>query len=150
MQELNLPTYKFKLRKTDSQQLEIYDEVRLKYLVLTPEEWVRQHFIMYLHLQKDVPKGLISIEKGLKVNSMQKRTDIVVYNSKGNASIIVECKAPSVKIKQETFEQIARYNMNLQVDYLVVTNGLDHYCCKMDYKNNAFHFIKDIPVFNEL
>lgn len=148
MKKLNLPEYPFKIQKKDS-KFEIYDEFRKKYLVLTPEEWVRQHFLMYLHLEKQVPKSLMAIEKGLKVNTLNKRTDIVIYNRLGKAGIIVECKAPEVKISQDTFEQIARYNMSLQVDYLIVTNGIDHYCCKMDYKNSNYQFIEEIPSFEE-
>ncbi len=149
MKKLNLPAYKFKIKKKGS-KFEIYDEFRKKYLILTPEEWVRQHFLMYLHITKQFPKGLIAIEKGLKVNTLNKRTDIVIYNKKGKAGIIVECKAPEIKISQDTFEQIARYNMSLKVDFLIVTNGLEHYCCKMDYKNSSYKFIEEIPSFELL
>lgn len=149
MKQLNLPTYPFKIRKKQS-KYEIYDEFRKGYYVLTPEEWVRQHFLMHLHQDKKAPKSLIAVEKGLKVNQMNKRTDIVIYNKLGKACLIVECKAPEVKISQDTFEQIARYNMTLQVDYLVVTNGLNHYCCKMDYQKSSFNFLEDIPCFDDL
>jgi hypothetical protein len=149
MKNLNLPDFDFRTRKLNN-KTEIFDEFRNKFVVLTPEEWVRQNLLKYLNIEKNIPKGLMSIEKGLTVNRLKKRTDIVIYNRKGNPSMIVECKAPEIKISQDTFEQIARYNMTLKVDYLLVSNGLMHYCCKIDFKKQQFTFIENIPDFNQM
>ncbi|MBE9485302.1 MAG: type I restriction enzyme HsdR N-terminal domain-containing protein [Bacteroidales bacterium] len=149
MQELNLPSYEFRLKKDDG-QVRIFDEVRKKYVALTPEEWVRQHFIMYLINQKQVPAGLIILEKKLIMNKMSRRPDILIHNRQGEAVMIVECKAPEVNITQDTFDQVARYNSVLSVQYLVVTNGLQHFCCQMDYKGNTYRFLEDIPEYNEM
>jgi len=149
MQKLNLPEYDFKTRQKNG-KTEIFDEVRKKYLILTPEEWVRQNLIKYLINDREIPAGLISIEKGLKVNTMNKRTDILVHNKKGEPGMIVECKAASVKIDQKTFEQIARYNMSLKVSLLLVSNGHTHYCCKIDHAKGSFSFLESIPDFNTL
>ncbi|MDQ3191713.1 MAG: type I restriction enzyme HsdR N-terminal domain-containing protein [Bacteroidota bacterium] len=135
--------------KKDGQRTQIFDKIRKKYVVLTPEEWVRQHFINFLFTQKNYPLSLMKIEKGLKYNNLARRTDIVIYNNKGLPTLIVECKAPGIKINAGVFEQIARYNMQLRVDLLIVTNGMDHYCCFMDYQTNSFTFIKEIPCYNE-
>jgi len=149
MEELNLPSYNFNI-KLEGQRKLIFDSIRKKYVVLTPEEWVRQNFISYLVEMKNYPKGLIAVEKKVDVNRMPQRSDIVLYNNKAIPVMIVECKAPDVKISQKTFNQIARYNMNLQVPYLVVTNGLSHYCCQIDYERNSFKFIPDIPDYKSL
>ena len=149
MQKLNLPDYDFKMRQNNG-KTEIFDEVRKKYLVLTPEEWVRQNLIKFLINDREIPAGLISIERALKVNTMNKRTDIVIYNKKGEPVMIVECKAANIKIDQKVFEQIARYNMSLRVPVLMVSNGLKHYSCKIDYQKNQFSFIDNIPNFESL
>ena len=149
MQELNLPSYEFRLKKVGG-QLRIFDEVRKKYVALTPEEWVRQHFIMYLIRQKQVPAGLIILEKQLIMNKMSRRPDILIHNRQGEAVMIVECKAPEVNITQDTFDQVARYNSVLSVKYLVVTNGLQHFCCLMDYQGNTYRFLEDIPEYDEM
>lgn len=149
MQKLNLPEYDFKMRQIKG-KTEIFDEVRKKYLKLSPEEWVRQNLIKYLINDKGIPPGLISIEKGLKVNTMNKRTDIVVYNKKAKPGMIVECKAAGVKIDQKAFEQIARYNMSLKVPLLLVSNGLLHYCCKIDFEKKSFSFLESIPDYEIL
>lgn len=149
MQKLNLPEYKIKVRKTDN-TFEIFDRFRKKYVVLTPEEWVRQNFLLYLVFKKNVPETLIVVEKSLTVNNLQKRCDIVIYDKSTKPKIIVECKAANVKITQDTFDQIIRYNMTLKVDYLIVTNGLTHYCCFMDYKNDQYSFLQKIPEFHQL
>ena len=149
MQELNLPSYEFRLKKVGG-QLRIFDEVRKKYVALTPEEWVRQHFIMYLIRQKQVPAGLIILEKQLIMNKMSRRPDILIHNRQGEAVMIVECKAPEVTITQDTFDQVARYNSVLSVKYLVVTNGLQHFCCLMDYQGNTYRFLEDIPEYDEM
>lgn len=144
MQRLNLPTYNFKLKSSENKTL-IFDKLRKKYVVLTPEEWVRQHYVCFLIEEKKYPISLIAIEKQLTINKRKKRTDILVFNKTGNHEIIVECKAPSIKITQDTFDQIARYNLKLKANYLIVTNGLEHFYCKMDFENETYIFLKGIP-----
>ena len=133
--------------KSDGEKTYIFDLVRKKYLLLTPEEWVRQNFIYYLNKEKKYPLGLMGVEQMVKYNSLKTRADIVMYNTEGKANIIVECKAPDVKITQETFNQIAKYNSQLKVKYLLVTNGINHYCCKMDYESNRITFLEEIPSY---
>jgi hypothetical protein len=144
MQKLNLPTYNFKLKSSENKML-IFDKLRKKYIVLTPEEWVRQHFVYFLIEEKKYPVTLIALEKQLTINNLKKRSDILVFNTDGKPEIIVECKAPSIKITQNTFDQIARYNLKLRANYLILTNGLEHFYCKMDFKNETYIFLKDIP-----
>ena len=123
----------------------IFDKLRKKYIVLTPEEWVRQHFVYFLIEEKKYPVTLIALEKQLTINNLKKRSDILIFNADGKPEIIVECKAPSIKITQNTFDQIARYNLKLRANYLILTNGLEHFYCKMDFKNETYIFLKDIP-----
>ncbi len=144
MQKLNLPTCTFNIKSNENKKF-IFDIIRKKYFVLTPEEWVRQHFIHFLIYRKKYPISLIAVEKQLRVNQQKKRTDILVFNTLGTPEIIIECKAPSIKITQESFDQIARYNLKLNAKYLVVSNGLTHYFCKMDFKNETYVFLKNIP-----
>ena len=144
MHQLNLPSYHFKLKEINGKKY-IFDQNRKKFVALTPEEWVRQHFIKYLVQEKKYPRSLIGVEFSLKVNKMDRRGDIVVFNKKGQPYLIVECKAPHVEITQSVFDQIARYNIPLKVDYLVVTNGLKHYCCYIDHKIGKYSFLEDIP-----
>ena len=144
MQKLNLPTYNFKLKSSENKML-IFDKLRKKYIVLTPEEWVRQHFVYFLIEEKKYPVTLIALEKQLTINNLKKRSDILIFNADGKPEIIVECKAPSIKITQNTFDQIARYNLKLRANYLILTNGLEHFYCKMDFKNETYIFLKDIP-----
>jgi len=144
MQKLNLPHYKFRLKSNENKTL-IFDNLRKKYMVLTPEEWVRQHFVQFLIEEKKYPASLIALEKQLTINNRKKRTDILVFNNEGKHDIIVECKAPQIKITQATFDQIARYNLKLKANFLIVTNGLDHFYCKMDFENETYLFLKDIP-----
>ena len=144
MQKLNLPTYNFKLKSSQNKTL-IFDKLRKKYVVLTPEEWVRQHFVHFLIDQKKYPETLIAIEKQLTINNLKKRTDILIFNSDGKPEVIIECKAPSIKISQKTFDQIARYNLQLKAEFLIVTNGLTHFYCKMDFKNKTYIFLKNLP-----
>lgn len=146
MQKLNLPTYSFKLKSKENKTL-IFDKFRKKYVILTPEEWVRQHVALYLLEEKKYPISLISVEKQLTINNLKKRSDILVFNTFGTPEIIVECKAPSVKITQETFDQIARYNLKLKANYLIVTNGLVHFFCQMDFDNESYVFLEEIPDF---
>jgi len=118
--------------------------------VCTPEEWVRQHLVMYLHNELGYPLGLIAIEKGVKVHSLSRRVDILLYNNSGEPMVLIECKAPEIKINQNVFDQVARYNIPLKVPYLVVSNGLENYCCSIDFVEEQYSFIKNIPAFNEL
>ena len=146
MPQLNLPNavLKIKLVKGITQ---VFDAVRKKYLVLTSEEWVRQHFIHYLNSEKKYPLGLMGVEKIVKYNGQSTRADIILYTNMGKPNMIVECKAPEVKITQDTFDQIAKYNFKLKVDFLVVTNGMQHFCCALDYENNKINFLKEIPQY---
>tara|TARA_B110000914_G_scaffold66962_1_gene58486 strand:+ start:2177 stop:2626 length:450 start_codon:yes stop_codon:yes gene_type:complete len=143
---LSLPIYKLKM-KSDGEKTYIFDVVRKKYLLLTPEEWVRQNFIHYLNKEKKYPLGLMGVEQMVKYNSLKTRADIVMYNTEGKANIIVECKAPDVKITQDTFNQIAKYNSQLKVKYLLVTNGMNHYCCEMNYEKNEIVFLEEVPTY---
>jgi type I site-specific restriction endonuclease len=144
MQKLNLPTYNFKVKSNKNKML-IFDNLRKKYVVLTPEEWVRQHFVQFLIQEKKHPVSLIALEKQLTINNRKKRTDILIFNKEGSPEIIVECKAPKIKITQATFDQIARYNLKLKANFLIVTNGLEHFYCKMDFEKETYIFLKDIP-----
>ena len=144
MQKLNLPTCTFNIKSNENKKF-IFDIIRKKYFVLTPEEWVRQHFIHFLIHRKKYPISLIAVEKQLRINQQKKRTDILVFNTLGTPQIIVECKAPSIKITQKSFDQIARYNLKLNAKYLIVSNGLRHYFCEMDFKNETYVFLKEIP-----
>ncbi len=123
----------------------IFDVVRKRFVALTPEEWVRQHIIHYLLEDKKTSRSLLAVEKMLMLNGLSKRTDIVVYNNQGLPQMIVECKAPSVKITQAVFDQAARYNLTLRVKYLLMTNGTDSYCCEVDWEKESFKFLKELP-----
>jgi len=147
LQPLNLPPYPFKISDNNG-QLTLFDEIRKKHLIITPEEWVRQHFVQYLINQKKYPKTLIKLEGGLQLHGMAKRTDIVVFNTMGEKILMVECKAPSVMIDQKVFDQIARYNMTHKVPLLAVSNGLQHYYCNIDFENSTYKFIEDLPSYN--
>ena len=146
MQELNFPKYTFRFKNSENKRL-IFDEIRKKFMVLQPEEWVRQHCVQYLINVKHYPKSLINVEKELKINDLKKRYDIVVFKSDGSIHLIVECKAPNITIKQNTFDQIARYNLALNAEYLMVTNGLNHYYCTMNFEEERYQFLKDIPEY---
>ena len=148
--KLNLPQYQFKTRVNPSGKDEIFDELRKKFVILTPEEWVRQNLIRYLTEEKNYPSMLIAIEKGIKVNNMQKRFDAVVHNRNGQPLMLIEFKSPDVKINQKVMEQISRYNLSLNVSYLFVSNGLSHYCCYIDKVTGTFEFLDDIPKFDKL
>ncbi len=149
LQPLNLPPYPFKLTD-DNGQLTLFDELRKKNIILTPEEWVRQHFVQYLIRQKQYPKSLIKLEGGLRLHGMAKRTDIVVFNSSGEKILLVECKAPSVAISQATFDQAARYNMVHKVKLLAVSNGLQHYYCSISHESETYKFLEELPGYKEL
>ncbi len=143
---LQLPPYPFKISEQDG-QFTLFDPIRKKTIIITPEEWVRQHFVQYLIQQKKYPKTLIKLEGGHKLNGMPKRSDIIVYNSTGEKILLVECKAPSVIIDQKVFEQVARYNMVHKVKLLAVSNGLQHYYCRIDLEKKAYDFMPDLPEF---
>lgn len=143
---LNLPKYDFKF-KVDNDRTQIFDDIRKKYVVITPEEWVRQNFIQYLIQEKNYFKNLIAVEKKVVLNSLNKRFDILIHNKTGNPELIVECKAPKVKITQAVFNQAARYNFILRAKYLVVTNGLQHYACEVDFDKKEVTFLEEVPVF---
>ncbi|WP_188654962.1 type I restriction enzyme HsdR N-terminal domain-containing protein [Yeosuana aromativorans] len=144
MQQLNFPQFSFRFKNSEN-KISIFDVIRKRFMILQPEEWVRQHCIHYLIDVKKYPKSLINVEKELIVNTLKKRYDIVVFNPNGNIHLIVECKSPSVTIDQNTFDQIAQYNMALNATFLMITNGLNHYYCQMDFKNKKYRFLKDIP-----
>lgn len=144
MQKLNFPAYNFRFKNSEN-KVAIFDEIRKKFVILTPEEWVRQHVIQYLLLDKKYPKSLVNVEKVLKINGLTKRYDVVVFNSDGSIFLLVECKAPEVKISQNTFDQIARYNLTMKAQYLMVTNGQNHYFCQMNFEKEQYHFLKELP-----
>lgn len=146
---LAFPPYSFKL-KEEAGTLFIFDEVRKKFLVLTPEEWVRQHVVQFLIREKKVPKGLIQLEGGLNYNGLQKRSDVLVFNAAGEKVLLVECKAPKVKISQDTFDQIARYNFVHRVPWLLVSNGLAHYCCLLNWEQSSYQFVPELPLYANL
>ena len=149
MNELNLPAYNVKVRGT-REKPEIFDFLRRKYVALTPEEWVRQHFTHWLVEHKGYPKGLLGNEIAMKCGEKTLRCDSILYNKEASAQMIIEYKAPTVSLTQRVFNQISTYNLLLHVDYLVVSNGLQHYCCKMDYEHQTYRFLDNIPDYQEL
>jgi len=146
MQKLHFPTYTFRFKNSEN-KIAIFDEIRKKFILLTPEEWVRQHIIQFLLQEKNYPKSHINVEKIIKINSLNKRYDIIVYEPNGELFLLIECKAPDVKISQQTFDQIARYNLVLNAKYLMVSNGLNHYFCQMDFENEKYIFLEELPSF---
>jgi len=146
MQKLNFPEYSFRFKNSENKVL-IFDEIRKKFVVLTPEEWVRQHVVKFLLEEKKYPKSYINVEKNIKINGLTKRYDIVVFNPDGSIFLLVECKAQEVSITQNVFDQIARYNLKLNAQYLMVTNGLNNYFCQMDFENEKYIFLKELPLF---
>ncbi len=143
-QQLNLPDYSFQI-KSKGQRKYIFDNIRKRYVFLTPEEWVRQNLTAYLVREKNFPASLIAVEMSLKINQMDKRADIVLFSRHGAPLVIVECKAPDVKITQKVFDQAALYNMDMKVEYLIVSNGLVHYCAKLDHQERTWSFLPEIP-----
>ena len=144
MIKLNFPEYDLRLKKQDGKWL-IFDPVRKKFVVLTPEEWVRQHVLQYLIVDKKYPLQWIAVEKELQINQTKRRFDIVVFNRKMTPEILVECKAPNVAVTQKTFDQANQYNWLLKAPYLFLTNGLKHYICQIDFEANQFKFLKQLP-----
>lgn len=147
MRKLHFPAYSFRFKNSEN-KVRIFDVIRKKFVVLQPEEWVRQHMVHYLLEDKGYPKSHINVEKQLTLNSIKKRYDIVVFDRNGGIHILVECKAPDIPITQGTFDQIARYNLGLDASYLVVTNGLEHFYCEMDRKGEKYRFLPNIPEFS--
>ena len=146
MQPLNYPSYPFRFKSREN-KIYIFDVIRKKFVVLQPEEWVRQHVVHHLISDKNYPKSHINVEKQLLVNNLKKRYDVVVFDPNGNIEILVECKSPDIKITQVVFDQIARYNLLLKAKYLMVTNGLDHFYCSMDFDRERYGFLEDIPAY---
>ena len=146
MEKLNFKSYQIEIKNNENKQY-VFDEIRKKNVLLTPEEWVRQNCVQFLIHEKKYPKSLISIEKKISINSLTKRYDIVVFGSDGMILLIVECKSPKIKISQRTFDQISRYNLVLKSQYLMLTNGLSHYFCKVDFENNKYSFLKKLPKY---
>ncbi|UXP30862.1 type I restriction enzyme HsdR N-terminal domain-containing protein [Reichenbachiella agarivorans] len=146
MEILNLPTFEFNIRES-SEGREIWDEFRKKYIQLTPEEWVRQNFLKHLNQNLSYPKSLLKVEGSLKYNKLSKRPDIVAYDSNGRPLMLVECKATFVKIDESTFKQASVYNTVIRAKYLVVTNGLQHFCCEQNFDSGTSTFLREIPEY---
>lgn len=149
MQKLNFPQFDYRFKSTEN-KVSIFDVIRKKFIVLQPEEWVRQHCVHYLINEKKYPKSLINVEKELNINGLKKRYDIVIFNSNGSILLIVECKSYDITINQDTFDQIARYNLALNAEFLMVTNGINHYYCQMDTEAERYQFLRDIPNYKKV
>ena len=149
MQKLNLPEYSFRIKTTEGKSF-IFDSLRKKYVRLTPEEWVRQNFVQFLIAERNYSVSLITVEAAVKVNGNPQRADLVVFDRSGNPALVAEFKAPEIKISQQTFDQIVRYNMQLKVKFLIVSNGLDHFCCQINYADSSYAFLPEIPDFSDL
>ena len=149
METLNLPPADLRTRLSGDRR-EVYDLIRKKFVTLTPEEWVRQHFLHFLVHHRNVPVTLIGVEKRITYNGLMKRFDILVYGRNGKPSMIVECKGPGITLTQDVFHQVALYNMTMNVGFLAVTNGLEHYVCKMDYAERSYQFLMEIPDYGEM
>jgi hypothetical protein len=148
MYKLNLPPFEYKLKKADG-KVWIFDVIRKKYIVLTPEEWVRQHFIHYLITELNYPRPLIKVEGGLVFNQLAKRSDIIVFNREGNPWMIIECKSPELQLLPSTLQQAAVYNSTLKSKFLAVTNGMVHYCSEINWAEGRTIIRDSMPVFNE-
>ena len=146
MEKLNFPDYLFSLKSKENKPY-IFDVIRKKWLVLTPEEWVRQHCVHFLINDKNHPASLIQVEKTIEVNQTKKRYDLIAYNKNKEVEILVECKSPAVAITQKTFDQIAQYNFTLKSKYLMITNGIKHYYCQMDFDKKSYTFLKELPQY---
>lgn len=149
MERLNLPTYSFNVKVEDQKKF-IFDRLRRKFVVLTPEEWVRQHFIHYLVEDRNYPVGLISVERGFDLYRTKKRSDILIFNKTGNPWVLVECKAPSVMVNELWFDQAFAYNLSIKASYIMLTNGLSHFCMKVKPDFSGVEFMKEIPLFENL
>lgn len=149
MPPLNLPSYPIKIVEKNGKR-SVFDIIRRKYVALTPEEWVRQHFTRYLIEEKDFPKELMANEVFLSLNGMARRCDTVIYNRFLDPLVIIEYKAPHISITQAVFDQITRYNMVMRVNYLIISNGINHYCCKIDYQKQRYTFLEEIPGYGHI
>jgi hypothetical protein len=149
MEALNLPRYFFRIKEVNGKKY-IFDEVRRRFVALTPEEWVRQHMVKYLQIDRRYPISLFAIEKKHVHNRMARRCDFVVYSRAGFPLMIVECKAQHVEINQQAFDQVSRYNQNFNAGYLLITNGIKQFCCRVDAENHGFQFLPDIPFYEDL
>jgi hypothetical protein len=149
MDALNLPPYDIKVSEKDGKRL-IFDELRRRYVALTPEEWVRQHFVHYLIGHLGYPAGLLANEVELKIGDKRLRCDSILFDKQAHPQMIIEYKAPNIQLTQRVFSQISAYNLLLHVDYLIVSNGMRHICCRMDYTNNTYHFLQEIPTYEEV
>ena len=149
MFRLNLPQYELKIGEKDGKHT-IFDFLRRKYVALTPEEWVRQHFTHYLTDHKGYPQGLMGNEVELQVGAKRLRCDTILYNKQGQPQMIIEYKAPTVPLSQKVFDQITAYNILLHVDYLIVSNGMQHICCQIDHENQQYTFLPDIPSYPDI
>ncbi|MBR2103612.1 MAG: type I restriction enzyme HsdR N-terminal domain-containing protein [Prevotella sp.] len=149
MYPINLPPYEIKIISREGKRM-IFDDLRRKYVALTPEEWVRQHFVHYLTGHLGFPSGLLANEVQLQVGDKRLRCDTLLYNKQLQPQMIVEYKSPTITLTQKVFDQISAYNLLLHVDYLVVSNGLQHLCCRMDYASRSFHFLPDLPSYSDL
>jgi len=150
MVELNLPEYDYKVKKREDGSWAIWDRLRERWVSLTPEEWVRQHFVEWLISEKQFPAPLMGNEVSLTQNGIARRCDTVVADRSGQPLVIVEYKAPNINVTQKVFDQIVRYNMVLKARYLIVSNGMEHYCCRIDYENNSYRFLEEIPHYTDL
>lgn len=146
MSSLNLPKFDWDIRENKGSAT-IFDPLRKKHIVLTPEEWVRQHFVQYLIQHLKYPKSLIQLERGHAYNTLAKRTDILVYDRSGSPFMLIECKASHIKIDEKVFQQASVYNKTIQAKYLVVTNGMQHFCCSIDHVNGKFDFMNELPIY---
>ncbi len=149
MDALNLPPYDIKVSEKDGKRL-IFDELRRRHVALTPEEWVRQHFVHYLIGHLGYPAGLLANEVELKIGDKRLRCDSILFDKQAHPQMIIEYKAPNIQLTQRVFSQISAYNLLLHVDYLIVSNGMQHICCRMDYTNNTYHFLQEIPTYEEV
>lgn len=149
MLSLNLPVFDAKIVNRNGKDV-IFDGIRKRYVALTPEEWVRQHFVNFLIIYKGYPQTLMANEVNVNLNGTKKRCDTVLYSRDLSARMIIEYKAPHIVITQNVFDQITRYNMVLKVEYLIVSNGLQHYCCRMNYATQSYTFLEDIPDYLNL
>ena len=147
MNRLNFPVFKLPIKNRENKKF-IFDFIRKKWVVLTPEEWVRQNTISYLIQIKKYPKSHIKIEGVITINNLKKRYDVIAFNKKYEIQILIECKSPTYKISSKVFDQIALYNLQVSSKYLMITNGIKHYFCKMDYEKKIYLFIDDLPSYN--
>ena len=147
METLNFEHYPMSIKNKENKRY-IFDVIRKKDLLLTPEEWVRQHCIQFLLKEKKYPISLINVEKSIQVYGQMKRYDIIVFTPNGNVKILIECKAPHILLDQAVFDQIARYNLQVNSEFLMVTNGLQHIYCQLDYQQKTYHFLRELPAYS--